>query len=157
MTSLVDARPTTDGRRDGLFRRNPALTDLIVAAAYAMPLGLVSLRLLQLSDNLLVWRVLAGVAVVVLHAATALRRRRPRLAFGVGAGMAMVLALLPPLQDAAGNAFPAFALPSILVFGVLVFTAARVLGARASRVCLAVALAVAAEGAAGSESRPPSA
>lgn len=144
MNSLVDAGPTTDGRRDGLFRRNPALTDLVVAAVYAIPLGLVSLRLLQLSDSPLVWRVLAGVAVVVLHAATALRRRWPRLAFGVGAGMALVLALLPPLQDAAGNAFPAFALPSILVFGVLVFTSARVLDARASWACLAVALAVAA-------------
>ncbi len=144
MNSIADAGPTTDGRRDSLFRRNPALTDLVVAAVYAIPLGLVSLRLLQLSDSPLVWRVLAGVAVVVLHAATAFRRRWPRLAFGVGAGMAMVLALLPPLQDAAGNAFPAFALPSILVFGVLVFTAARVLDARAGWVCLAVALAVAA-------------
>ncbi|WP_165877480.1 sensor histidine kinase [Agromyces fucosus] len=145
MNSHIDAGPPpTDGRRDGLFRRNPALTDLVVAAAYAIPLGLVSLRLLQLSESSLVWRVLAGVAVVVLHAATAFRRRWPRLAFGVGAGMAMVLALLPPLQDAAGNAYPAFALPSILVFGVLVFTAARVLDARAGWACLAVALAVAA-------------
>ncbi|SIN89404.1 sensor histidine kinase [Agromyces cerinus] len=144
MTSIVDAGPRADGRRDGPFRRNPALTDLIVAAVYAIPLGLVSLRLLQLSDSPLGWRVLAGVAVVVLHVATALRRRWPRVAFGIGAGMALVLSLLPPLQDAAGNAFPAFALPSILVFGVLVFTAARVLDARASWACLAVALAVAA-------------
>ena len=85
MNSIADAGPTTDGRRDSLFRRNPALTDLVVAAVYAIPLGLVSLRLLQLSDSPLVWRVLAGFAVVVLHAATALRRRWPRLAFGVGA------------------------------------------------------------------------
>lgn len=121
----------------------PLLTDVVVAVALAVPLGGMSLQILRGDDfGVVPWPVF-GALIVGLHVCTAFQRVRPRLAF-IGGAIAVALLVLWPgwATTSQGVEFPTFALPSVLVLGLLLFTSARLLDQLPSAVCLAVTLTI---------------
>ncbi|MFE0156761.1 sensor histidine kinase [Nonomuraea sp. NPDC059007] len=126
---------------DSLLNRHQVSADAVLAVLLVLPLGLVSLGLLQASDSPLSLRLLAGLGLLVLHACVVPRRLRPLAAYGLGAAAMLLLVALPPLHDPGGAYYPAALLPSTLVFGLLLYTASSRLDLVPGLVCLAVALA----------------
>ncbi|MFD9941181.1 sensor histidine kinase [Nonomuraea sp. NPDC059023] len=126
---------------DSLLNRHQVSADAVLAVLLVLPLGLVSLGLLQASDSPLPLRLLAGLGLLVLHACVVPRRLRPLAAYGLGAAAMLLLVALPPLHDPGGAYYPAALLPSTLVFGLLLYTASSRLDLVPGLVCLAVALA----------------
>ncbi|MFB4290415.1 sensor histidine kinase [Nonomuraea sp. ATR24] len=126
---------------DSFLGRHRLSVDAVLAVLLAVPLGLVSSGLLRASDSPLSLRLLAGAAVLMVHACVIPRRVRPLAAYGVAAAAMLLLGLLPPLHDPAGAYYPAVMLPSSLVFGLLLYTASARLGLRLGLACLGVALA----------------
>lgn len=134
--------------RGGMIDRSlgrPLLTDVVVAAALAVVLGGMSVQILRAADIGVGSWLAIGSALALLHMCTAFARVRPRSVFTVAVLAVAVLALWPGVPDAVpGVVFPAFALPSVLVLGFLLFGAARVLPPLSAAVCLAVTLLIAA-------------
>lgn len=143
MKHLPSTGTTSGERLDGLLTARPLLADVIVAAALAVPLGGMSLQILRGAAIGPGPGLFLGVVVVLLHVCTAIQRVRPQLAFACGATVVAVLALLPGVVDAQGIRFPPFALPSVLILGLLLFSTARMLGHVPGVVCLAVTLTIA--------------
>ncbi|MFI6393343.1 sensor histidine kinase [Nonomuraea sp. NPDC050540] len=132
---------STGAAVDSLLNRHQVSADAVLAVLLLLPLGLVSWGLLQASDSPLPLRLLAGLCVLVLHGCVVARRLRPLAAYGLAAAAMLLLVALPPLHDPGGAYYPAVLLPSTLVFGLLLYTAAGRLGLLPGLVCLAVALA----------------
>ncbi|WP_197094012.1 sensor histidine kinase [Nonomuraea sp. SBT364] len=126
---------------DSFLSRHQLSGDAVLAVLLALPLGLVSVSLLRASDSPLSLRLLAGAALLVLHACVVPRRLSPLAAYGVAAAAMLTLVLLPPLHDPAGAYYPAVLLPSSLVFGLMLYTVSGRLGLLPGLACLAVALA----------------
>jgi signal transduction histidine kinase len=134
---------------DAWLRGRPWVVDALFAAALAVVLGITTTTLLWAAS----WPVAARVAVLGLlalaHAAVALRRTAPVLAYGVccAAMLALVAApdIVQPQATAAlsGQLVPPILLPGALVFPVLLYSVA----AYSRRPWPAVALGVALAGA----------
>ncbi|MCF6467264.1 sensor histidine kinase [Nonomuraea sp. MG754425] len=126
---------------DSFLHRHQLGADAVLAVLLVLPLGLVSLSLLRASDSPVSLRLLAGLGLLVLHGCVVPRRVRPAAAYGLAAAAMLLLVALPPLHDPGGAYYPAVLLPSSLVFGLLIYTAAGRLGLTPGLVCLGVALA----------------
>jgi signal transduction histidine kinase len=137
------------GSLDWWLRRRPWLVDALFAAALALVLGISTTTLLWEAS----WPVAARVAVLALlacaHAAVALRRTLPLVAYGVAGAAMLVLVAAPDIVEPrsaalTGQLVPPILLPSALVFPVLLYAVA----AHTPRPWPATALAVALGGAA---------
>jgi signal transduction histidine kinase len=133
---------------DGWLRGRPWLVDALFAAAVAVVLGISTVTLVWAAS----WPVAARVAVLGLlalaHAAVAVRRTAPLVAYGAGCVAMLALVAAPDIESrsaaVAGQFFPPILLPSALVFPVLLYAVA----AHARRPWTTAALGVALAGAA---------
>lgn len=125
---------------DSFLRRNRLLVDLLLGLVLAILLGAPSLRLLGASDSPMAIRVIVFVALLALHASVVLRRLRVLPAYGIAAAAMLTVVVLPPLHDPSGATFPALLLPTTLVFGLLLFTAASRLSYRHAVTALIMAV-----------------
>lgn len=141
MVDVEESPPPAGAAVDTFLGRHQVSGDAVLAVLLALPLGLVSFGLLRASDSPLSLRLLAGLALLVLHGSVVPRRVRPRAAYGLAAVAMLLLVLLPPLHDPPGANYPAVLLPSSLVFGLLLYTVSGRLDLLPSLACLAVALA----------------
>lgn len=112
----------------------------VLAAAIMIPPGLSILGSIELARG---WYLTAVGCCVLLHLAYAVRRR-PAIAYGLGAGaMAVLVAvpngLVPAGADGALVEAPTVLLPSALIFPLLLYGVARHLSARANRWALGTA------------------
>lgn len=125
---------------DGFLRRNRLVPDLLLAVGLAILLGGPSMGLLGGSDSPNLIRAVAGLALVVLHASVIIRRVRVLPAYVLAAASMLVVVSLPLLHDPSGAVYPALLLPSTLVFGLILFSAAARLEDRRAVAALAVAV-----------------
>ncbi|MEO3886072.1 histidine kinase [Nonomuraea sp. B5E05] len=137
---MRESTSTAGAAVESFLHRHQVSADAGLAVLLLLPLGLVSLSLLQTSDSPLSLRLLAGGGLLVLHACVVLRRLRSLAAYGLGGAVMLLLVALPPLHDPYGAYYPAVTLPSTLVFGLLLYTASSRLDLLPSLVCLAVTL-----------------